>query len=40
MALAIGVTGILLLRAGLRGTGAVQLVICVVLASCALEARP
>lgn len=40
VALAIGVTGILLLWAGLRGIGTVQLVICVVVAAGVLDAWP
>ena len=40
VALAIGVTGILLLWAGLRGIGTVQLVICAVVAVGVLNAWP
>ncbi|MFI6013599.1 inner-membrane translocator [Streptomyces sp. NPDC051243] len=40
LALAVGVTGFLLLRLGCRAIGAVQLVLCVVLAGSALSAWP
>ncbi|WP_086561524.1 inner-membrane translocator [Streptomyces africanus] len=40
LALAVGVTGVLLLRVGNRFTGAVQLVLCVVLAGHALGSWP
>ncbi|MFF5968705.1 inner-membrane translocator [Streptomyces collinus] len=40
LALAVGVTGLALLRLGHRGIGAVQLALCVVVAAHALTIRP
>ncbi|MFF7788462.1 inner-membrane translocator [Streptomyces sp. NPDC007991] len=40
LALAVGVTGVLLLRVGNRFIGAVQLVLCILLAGHALGSRP